>query len=232
MPETINNSQISKLAVMSLVFSALAFAMAGVSLTVWFDMRAVALCLLLITCSVIFGIAAMLSKKKVRGSKPALLSIVVSVVLYFELGPAIDTKKRIAICRNDLSNLGKSFSLYVQDNNGKYPTADKWCDLLAESDNFDNNSFLCFSALGQGDNRLCYFAINPECGPNSPDDTVLLFETKGGWNQCGGSELLNTEHHEGKGCSILFNDGSVKFIKTKKLNKLRWDNKPENDSKQ
>ena len=51
---------------------------------------------------------------------------------------------------------------------------------------------------------------------------VLLFETKDGWNQLGGPEILTTENHEGKGCNILLNDGTARFVKTDELSKLKW----------
>jgi len=68
----------------------------------------------------------------------------------------------------------------------------------------------------------CSYAMNPNCRPNSPSDMVLLFETKGGWNQFGGREILTTENHGGKGCNILFNNGRVKFVKTERLDDLAW----------
>lgn len=70
------------------------------------------------------------------------------------------------------------------------------------------------------------YALNPNAEPNSPPDTVLLFETKMGWNQFGGPELVSVKHHlfiyEKEGCNILFNDGSVKFIKPQDVSKLNW----------
>jgi len=66
------------------------------------------------------------------------------------------------------------------------------------------------------------YAMNPNCEPNSPPGTVLLFETKGGWNQFGGPGLLTFENHGGKGCNILFNDGHVEFVRTKLFEELKW----------
>ena len=77
---------------------------------------------------------------------------------------------------------------------------------------------ICPSA-GEGKS---HYAMNPNCEPNSPADTVLLFETEGGWNQFGGPEILTTENHNGEGCNILFNGGYVEFVKTKNLDKLKW----------
>lgn len=51
------------------------------------------------------------------------------------------------------------------------------------------------------------------------DDLVY----KDRWNQIGGKEILTTEYHAGKGCHVLFADGTVKFVKTKHLATLRWE---------
>ncbi|HSV99683.1 MAG TPA: H-X9-DG-CTERM domain-containing protein [Sedimentisphaerales bacterium] len=64
--------------------------------------------------------------------------------------------------------------------------------------------------------------MNPNAGPRQASDVVLLFESKPGWNQSGGAELLTTENHQGKGCNVLFTDGHVEFVKTEYLSELRW----------
>lgn len=73
--------------------------------------------------------------------------------------------------------------------------------------------------------RWSHYAINSDANLNSSPSTVLLFETKGGWNQFGGSEILSIDNHlsEGrKGCTVLFNDGHVEFVKPKDIAKLNW----------
>jgi hypothetical protein len=68
------------------------------------------------------------------------------------------------------------------------------------------------------------YAINPNCRRDSPPDTVLLFETKPGWNQHGGPELFTFDNHDPRGGLVLLNDGTVKFIRTKEeLKQLRWE---------
>ncbi len=75
---------------------------------------------------------------------------------------------------------------------------------------------------GAGEGR-CHYAMNPACEPNSPPDTVLLFETKAGWNQHGGPELFTFDNHDPRGGLVLLNDGTVKFIRTEEeLKRLRW----------
>jgi hypothetical protein len=79
--------------------------------------------------------------------------------------------------------------------------------------------YKCPSASG----GECHYAMNPNCEPDSPADTVLLFETKPGWNQHGGPELFTFDNHDPKGGCVLLNDGTVKFIRTQEeLKQLRW----------
>jgi prepilin-type processing-associated H-X9-DG protein len=111
--------------------------------------------------------------------------------------------------------------MYAAENDNRYPPPDKWCDLLLAPVAYLRTDDALFVYPPTGE-RSCIFAINTNCEPNSPGDVVLLFETKGGWNQHGGPEILTTENHGGRGCNILFNDGSVRFVKTKELGKLRW----------
>ena len=65
--------------------------------------------------------------------------------------------------------------------------------------------------------------MNPDCGPNSAANVVLLFEAKAAWNQHGGTELFTLDHHDPKGGCVLLNDGTVIFIRTEEqLKALRW----------
>ncbi len=116
--------------------------------------------------------------------------------------------------------LGKALRMYAENGDGKYPTPGKWCDLLLQYD-IDEKMFVCRSSLDKGDMGRSHYAMNPYCELNSPNDVVLLFETKGGWNQFGGPELLTTENHNGL-CNILFNDGHVDFIRAEEIGELKW----------
>lgn len=167
------------------------------------------------------------SKGKLVGRFSAILGIVVatlvlwlssSVWLYY-LG--YDPIGRF-MCQHNLTYLRTAIRAYADDNEGKYPIVHKWCDLLVEGKYATEKPFICRRASSQDDNIRCTYATNPDCEPNSPGNMVLLFETRGAWNQFGGPEILTTENHGGKGCNVLFNNGSVKFVKTKDLTKLKW----------
>ena len=85
----------------------------------------------------------------------------------------------------------------------------------------NEQTFVCPS----GDDGRSHYAMNNNAelvDVNAPADMVLLFESTPGWNQSGGRELLTTDNHCGEGCSILFADGHVQFVRTQDINDLRW----------
>jgi hypothetical protein len=151
----------------------------------------------------------------------------------------IDLRMR---CAANLKNQWYKFRYYNYDeaerikdsslrNQKIYPKPSQWCDDIGQTypvkDHWWKELHICPSA-GEGKN---HYAMNPNCEPNSPDDMVLLFETKAGWNQCGGPELFTFDNHDPKGGCVLLNDGTVKFIRTpvlsevegeQELHALRW----------
>ncbi len=126
------------------------------------------------------------------------------------------------VCANNIKCLAMATILYAEDHNDIIPTSAKWCDLLAERKDVSKKYFICRSASHNGDKGPCHYAMNPNCEPNSSNDIVLLFETKGGWNQHGGPELLTLDNHKPRGANVAFHDGHWEFIKPKDVGKLKW----------
>ncbi len=122
-----------------------------------------------------------------------------------------------------------SVGLRYQPTVSSYPEPNEWCDAIMQKTT--NTSWMNeetmrahFKCPAAGEGR-CHYAMNPNCRPDSPPDTVLLFETKGGWNQYGGPELFTFDNHDPRGGCVLFNgiDTPTKFIRTKEeLQQLRW----------
>ena len=119
---------------------------------------------------------------------------------------------------DNLKQLGIAFLVYSEDT-GNYPTLENWCDLIKVYLGKGNEIIL---RCPEAKRAECNYAMNPYCEPNSPSDTVLLFETNGGWNLSGGPELLTTENHKKKICNVLFNDYTVKSIKEDEIKNLKW----------
>ncbi len=191
-------------------------------------------CILLSACSMIgfgIGIVSLVQIRKSRGrltgSALAASGIVLSGLLASGLVYNYWSGHRKALLRPrsrhlaKLHTLGVALETYAAENDNRYPPPDKWCDLLLGPVPYLPTDDLLFEYLPTG-KRCCVYAMNPNCKPNSPPDMVLLFETKGGWNQFGGPEILTTENHKPKGCNILFNDRRVEFVRAKDLGKLKW----------
>ncbi len=127
-------------------------------------------------------------------------------------------------CAMNLWQLAKGFQDHRRPEE-PYPKADQWCDVLVPiwQKNYHSH-WVEFRCPSLPDAR-CTYAMNPACEPNSPPDTVLLFETEAGWNQYGGPELFSFAHHDPHGGTVLLNDRqrTVKFIRTEEeLKQLRW----------
>ncbi len=127
----------------------------------------------------------------------------------------------LVACRNNMKYLGVAIQMYAGENSGSYPPPEKWCDLVTtDLGDLADKAFHCPAVK----EYMYHYAMNPNCKPNSPPDTVLLFETQNsGWNLSGGPELLTTENHKEKVCNVLFNDGSVKGIKKEEIANLKWE---------
>lgn len=156
------------------------------------------------------------------------IGIIILVIALGMLMPAYMSMKGVVpyrlVCQSSLTKLGKLMLIYAGDYDEKYPPADKWCDLLIEFGAINKPADIVekdFRCHGNKEER-CSYAVNQNCEPNSPPDVVLLFETKGGWNQSGGLELLTADNHGGKGCNIVFVDNHVEFVKKEDFSKLNW----------
>jgi len=184
--------------------------------------------------AIILGIIGLIkitqSKGKLKGMGMAIAGIVIPVVLLpiaaLMMAITIPGLTRVRhgalqmVCASNLSGLGKAMMIYSNDYD-EIPTASKWCDLLIEFADVAEMQFRCRS----DNDARCSYAMNKNIEGldlNTVDpDTVLLFESVDGWNQSGGPELLNTDNHL-EGCNILFADIHVEFVKSSKLEDLKW----------
>ncbi|MHC4758078.1 MAG: SLC41A family transporter [Planctomycetota bacterium] len=190
--------------------------------------------LVLIALGLVTSIIALIhikfSKRTLKGIARAIVGLVIgllliAIVLFLTIvARLMPEESYIPTCAQRLQMLGVVLNMYQSDYNGQYPTSDKWYDIL-ENYVHDRESWQCPATRGQ----LSNYAINPNCEPNSPNDVVLVFESKGGWNLYGQVEMLTTENHKYRaGCNILFNDKSVKFIEPEEVAELNWGKEKEN----
>ena len=192
-------------------------------------------CLLTAIPAIILGIVGLVkinnSGGRLKGTGMAIAGIVVPVaalpiiaLLMGILMPALARTRQLAfrmVCGTNMSGLSKAMLIYANDYDDKYPTPEKWCDLLVEYCEVDPISFCCKGAP----EGPCNYAINEniaELGSSTQTDIVLLFETHPGWNQVGGPEILTTNNHQGDGCNVAFVDSHVEFVKARDIDKLKW----------
>jgi competence protein ComGC len=154
----------------------------------------------------LFGSAKLLRKKYGRKvfafkkGKPVSLSellVIVSIVtlLLGLLLPSLSKTTTLTgqmTCGRNLYDLGKALRYYSEQFEGKYPPAEKWCDLLKKYCDVSPDKFKC----PQDKKSNCSFTFNPFCEPSSPPDMVLLFESIGGWNSSGGQQLIKPRHQD------------------------------------
>ncbi|MCK5174238.1 MAG: hypothetical protein KAR47_12670 [Planctomycetes bacterium] len=151
-------------------------------------------------------------------------SIVLALMIFVTVTSIIHTVAFHKTCKKTITKLGKAIMADVRNHDGKISKTGNWCDLLVQDQGAYEGLFICPNiayvngvssyALNENVIGLAISDINP--------DTVLLFESKQGWNQTGGSELLTLENHDGKGCYVLFADQHVEYIKSKTVDELRW----------
>lgn len=183
----------------------------------------------LLPASFILGILGVIKVKKSKGLMKgyilSILGVLMSVLSFHYAMRAIASVRpeaRILHCEFNMQHISQAMQVYSDNYNNQYPIAAKWCDVLRECADVDEMLFVCHAAKEKEWRWRAHYAINPNVSPNSPPDTVLLFETSGGWNQCGGPELLSLTNHHRKGSNILFNDGHVEFVTPRRIHKLKW----------
>ena len=231
----------SKLAIASAVLGFLGICSWALSRIFWFpntpgDMlliRFLFCCLhLSMPLALAFSIAAIL------GTRSQRTTAVLSSTLYATLGIACSIFLLIVVivlprfprasvyqeaCRGQIDIINHLLVVYASEHNNKYPPPNNWCDSICQNTKENEYILKCPAAKDSRSN----YAINPNCKPDSPPDMVLVFETKDGWNQQGGPDLLTTENHKEKGSNILFNNGTIRFIRTDELQTLKWKPEPE-----
>jgi hypothetical protein len=157
-----------------------------------------------------------------------LLVVIIGCVVLLGIFIPVTRPREIANrmeCSVNLRALTIALNIYAQDYSNSYPTHEKWCDLLVSSSIVESDRLFCRgSDAKKGQSSYCLnMNIAGKKSSEIPSDIVLLFETKGGWNQIGGPEKLTFDNHDGKYCGVLFKDGNLEFIKPDQLGQLKWD---------
>jgi len=202
-------------------------------------------CLGLLTCGItslvglVLGIIAMVriskSQGRMGGQGLALAGTIVSAVFLLlvplpaaMLLPALAKAKQRAAsiqCMNNVKQLDLALIMYADANHDHFPAGTNWCDALKPYVKNDK-TFRC----SQGKPGLrSHYAFNARLAGlttkevQAPAQTVVLFETDGGWNVSGDRALLPaTPRHSGV-YVIGFADGHVELVRSARLEQLHWE---------
>lgn len=185
-----------------------------------------------IPAGLILGIIALVkisnNKGTVGGFGLALAGVIISVlgllIAPALLLPALAAAKHKAdaiTCVNNERELALAIRMYAQAHNHQMPPADRWCDVITVD---STNVFRCPRAFLSS---RCDYAFNAKLGGMNVDQispqTVILFESDGGWNANGGSsQMIDTPRHRAVYC-VAFADGHVEMLRSTGLSNLRWD---------
>jgi prepilin-type processing-associated H-X9-DG protein len=185
----------------------------------------------------ILGIIAMVrirnSGGRTGGSGLALAGTIVSAVFVLMLPllaamllPAFvsaKTKAQSIACVNNVKQLALAIRIYSTDNKDQFPPAVTWCDAIQSTVGSDK----VFRCPGANSTERCHYAFNAKLSGMDVNkvapETVLIFETTGGWNLNGGPELMLNNSRHGRWFVVGFADGSVRRLLESQMNTLRWD---------
>lgn len=186
----------------------------------------------------VFGIIALVkvngSQGRLKGSGLAVAGIIVSAVFIFILPvfaalflPALAAAKERAQtinCVNNEKQLALAIRIYADSHSDQFPSAATWCDDIKTTVGADN----VFKCPAADPTNQCDYAFNAALGgldeSKVDPQTVMLFESDGGWNANGGADLMVTpgRHMHGREWVVALADGSVQEVRQNQLSTLRW----------
>ena len=127
-------------------------------------------------------------------------------------------------CVNNVKQLALGVRMYSNDNKDQFPPAATWCDAIQSPYMGSDKPFQC--PAGKSNTR-CSYAFNAKLGGMDESkinpQTVIIFESDGGWNANGGSGLMISKPRHAREFVVAFADGSVQQVRESQLNTLRWD---------
>lgn len=148
------------------------------------------------------------------------LLVILLGLLWFSDGEEAPVQGRSVGYMVHMREVGRALDTYA-DENRAYPPPAQWCDVVVERFGQEVEQALRYPVEGESEGSP--YAMNPHARPDSPPDVVLLFESRRGWNQFGGPELMTAERHNGMGCYVWFVGQYARFVVPARWDTLKWD---------
>jgi len=185
----------------------------------------------------VLGIIAMVriskSEGRLKGQGLAIAGVIISAVFLLLLPalliPAVAKAKAKVLsiaCMANAQQINMAVIMYAQANTNTCPPAATWCDAI-QGNLVLTNAFQCLAAADKS--HRCHYAFNARLDSLSmdkiknPAQTVMIFETDGGWNLSGGSELKPKKPRHGRMITVGFADGHTEAVDESRLAQLQWE---------
>ncbi len=169
------------------------------------------------------------SRGRLSGTGLAVAGIAVSGV-FLLMTPALmlpalakaKQKAQMVNCMNHEKQLCMAALMYASSNGDQLPPAATWCDALLAGAG-SSQTYQCPAARGV----RCGYGFNRKLGGKKLGEvdpqTVMFFESAGGWNRSGGPEAVVQLPRHGNVLMVGFADGHVEAVTAARLSALRWD---------
>jgi hypothetical protein len=152
-----------------------------------------------------------------------LLIIPIQAALLLPALAAAKQKAQEINCVNNEKQLALAVRIYSGDNTNHFPTAATWCDAIKPY----AGSGKIFKCPAANSDSHCDYAFNSKLDGMDESkvnpQTVMIFESDGGWNANGGPELMIGKPRHARMFVVAFADGSVQQMRESQLSTLRWD---------
>ncbi len=169
-----------------------------------------------------------------RGQGLALAGTIVSGIVLLmvpiELGmllPALSKAKTKAggvQCMNNMKQLALGLVMYAGDHDNRLPQGTNWCEAIQPY----LGGTQVFKCVNGDPTQRSHYAFNARLSGMdirkipSPAQTVLIFETDGGWDVSGGPEALLQKPRHNRAVGLAFVDGHAEISMPQRLPTLRW----------
>lgn len=220
MPEAVP-VKTSALAITSLILGILGFFSCGTTAVVGLVLGIIAIVKIQNSGGKLKGLGLAIAGTSVSGAFILLIPIMAAMLL-LALGAAKAKAQEIVSVNNE-KQLALGVRMYANDHTNNLPSAATWCDALKPYTGGGN----VFHCPADTTGSQCDYAFNVKLDGMKVDavnpQTVLIFESDGGWNATGGVESMVLRYKGKRECVVAFADGHVEIVNQSRLNSLRWD---------
>ncbi|MGA2866567.1 MAG: DUF4190 domain-containing protein [Verrucomicrobiota bacterium] len=219
-------SRTSGMAIASLVLGILGLLTFGVTALVGLPLGIVSLVKIRGSNGALGGWGLALAGSITCGVMLLLAPVFAALLLLPALGSA-KTNAQGIMCMNNMKQLALGAIMYADDNNNQLPSGKNWCDTVQKY--VGSGQAFVFLCPGGDQNGRCHYALNARLSGIELSkvadraQTVLLFESDGGWNVSGGPELLLKKSRHGRAIGLVFADGHAELALEPRLEGVRWE---------